>query len=206
MFISFEGLDFSGKSTQVELLKKYFESRGEDVLLIREPGGTSISEKIREILLDKKNSRMHIETELLLFSASRAQLVNEVILPALNEGKIVISDRFHDSSIAYQSYGRGISLEFVMNLQNYIIRNVVPALTFFIDVDIKEMFNRKNGILPIDLDRIELSDEQFYNKVRNGYLEIAKKEERFILINGTDSIEAIHNFILNKVLNYETTI
>jgi len=119
---------------------------------------------------------------------------------------IVISDRFHDSSIAYQSYGRGISLEFVMNLQNYIIRNVVPALTFFIDVDIKEMFNRKNGILPIDLDRIELSDEQFYNKVRNGYLEIAKKEERFILINGTDSIEAIHNFILNKVLNYETTI
>jgi len=86
MFISFEGLDFSGKSTQVELLKKYFESRGEDVLLIREPGGTSISEKIREILLDKKNSRMHIETELLLFSASRAQLVNEVILPALNEG------------------------------------------------------------------------------------------------------------------------
>ncbi len=206
MFISFEGLDFSGKSTQVDLLKNYFESNGKDVLLIREPGGTSISEKIRDILLDKKNSQMHIETELLLFTASRAQLVNEVIIPALNEGKIVISDRFHDSSIAYQSYGRGISLEFVKNLQNYIIRNVVPALTFFIDVDIKEMFNRKNGILPFDLDRIELSDEQFYNKVRNGYLEIAKKEERFILINGTDSIEDIHNFILKKVMNYETTI
>lgn len=206
MFISFEGLDFSGKSTQVELLKKYFVSKGEDVLLIREPGGTSISEKIRDILLDKKNSQMNIETELLLFTASRAQLVNEVIIPALNEGKIVISDRFHDSSIAYQSYGRGISLDFVMNLQNYIIRNVVPALTFFIDVNIKEMFNRKNGILPFDLDRIELSDELFYNKVRNGYLEIAKREERFILINGTDSIEDIHNFILKKVLNYETTI
>ncbi|MDX9923691.1 MAG: dTMP kinase [Ignavibacteriaceae bacterium] len=206
MFISFEGLDFSGKSTQVDLLKNYFESNGKDVLLIREPGGTSISEKIRDILLDKKNSQMHIETELLLFTASRAQLVNEVIIPALNEGKIVISDRFHDSSIAYQSYGRGISLEFVKNLQNYIIRNVVPVLTFFIDVDIKEMFNRKNGILPFDLDRIELSDEQFYNKVRNGYLEIAKQEERFILINGTDSIEDIHNFILKKVLNYETTI
>ncbi|MCK9279046.1 MAG: dTMP kinase [Melioribacteraceae bacterium] len=206
MFISFEGLDFSGKSTQVELLKEYFENKGEDVLLIREPGGTSISEKIRDILLDKKNSQMHIETELLLFTASRAQLVNEVIIPALDEGKIVISDRFHDSSIAYQSYGRGISLDFVLDLQNYIIRNVVPALTFFIDIDIIEMFNRKNSILLFDLDRIELSDEIFYNKVRSGYLEIAKKEERFILINGTDSIEDIHNFILKKVLSYETTI
>ncbi|MFA7287862.1 MAG: dTMP kinase [Melioribacteraceae bacterium] len=206
MFISFEGLDFSGKSTQVELLKKYFETKGEEVLLIREPGGTTISEKIRDILLDKKNSLMHIETELLLFTASRAQLVNEVIIPALNRGKIVISDRFHDSSIAYQSFGRGISFDFVNNLQNYIIRNVIPALTFFIDIDIKEMFNRKNRILPFDLDRIELSDELFYNKVRDGYLDIAKKEKRFILINGNDSIEEIHNFILKKVLNYETTL
>ena len=106
MFITFEGLDFCGKSTQVKLLENYLIENDIQLKLIREPGGTSISEKVRDILLDKKNSEMTIETELILFAASRSQLVNQVILPALNEGIFVISDRFHDSSIAYQSFGR----------------------------------------------------------------------------------------------------
>ncbi|MDP2039119.1 MAG: dTMP kinase, partial [Ignavibacteria bacterium] len=108
MFITFEGLDFCGKSTQVQLLEKLLTEKGENVKVIREPGGTNISEKIRNVLLDKKNKEMLIETELILFAASRAQLVGEVILPLLDENSFVISDRFHDSSIAYQSFGREI--------------------------------------------------------------------------------------------------
>ena len=122
MFITFEGLDFCGKSTQVEILKNYLESKGKDVKIIREPGGTEISEKIRDILLDKKNSEMTIESELLLFSSSRAQLVRERIIPLLKEGYFVISDRFHDSSVAYQGYGRGISISSVKEIQNFTIK------------------------------------------------------------------------------------
>jgi len=143
MFITFEGLDFCGKSTQVEILKDYFESKNKKVVIIREPGGTEISEKIREILLDKKNSEMSIESELLLFSSSRAQLVREKIIPLLNQGCYVISDRFHDSSIAYQGYGRGISIESVMAIQNFAIDGAVPNITFFIDVPLEEIGRRR---------------------------------------------------------------
>ncbi|MBI5475116.1 MAG: dTMP kinase [Ignavibacteriales bacterium] len=203
MFITFEGLDFCGKSTQVQLLEKYLIDKGGKVKIIREPGGTPISEKIRDILLDKKNSEMSIETELILFSASRSQLVNQVILPALKENYYVISDRFHDSSIAYQAFGRKINLEFVEELQQFVIGKAVPDLTFFLDISIDEVIKRKSNVKQIELDRIELSKIDFYKRVRNGYLYMAEKEKRFKIINGELPIEQIHKIVIDEVKKLE---
>jgi len=162
MFITFEGMDFCGKSTQVKLLSDYLKQIGKNVVTIREPGGTNISEKIRDILLDKNNKEMFVESELLLFSASRAQLVREIIIPKLMEGYFVLSDRFHDSSIAYQGYGRGINLEHVTKIQEFAIGEAIPDITFFIDIPIEEMEKRKLQFSFESLDRIELSQKRFY--------------------------------------------
>ena len=199
MFITFEGLDFCGKSTQVNLIKKYFEDFGKEVELIREPGGVQISEKIRNILLDNKNSEMFSETELLLFSASRAQLVREKIIPFLKSGKVVISDRFLDSSIAYQGFGRGLNKEFVIELQKFAIGEAVPDITFFIDIPIAEVMRRKKNILETELDRIEVSESEFYENVKKGYEYLSKIEERIITIDGTKSINDIHNEIISII-------
>ncbi len=199
MFITFEGLDFCGKSTQVKLLKKYFEDQNQAVKLIREPGGVKISEKIRDILLDTGNSEMTIETEALLFAASRSQLVREKIIPFLNNKVIVISDRFHDSSIAYQGYGRGIDTQFVINLQKFAIGNAIPTVTFFIDIPIEEVLRRKANFNSEELDRIEVSEKEFYEKVRAGYKVMAENEERFVTLNGLMKIEEIHNIIVDKI-------
>ncbi|MBK8945685.1 MAG: dTMP kinase [Ignavibacteriae bacterium] len=195
MFITFEGLDFCGKSTQVKLLHEFLISQNFKVALIREPGGVQISEKIRNIILDRKNEEMFFETELLLFSSSRAQLVREEIIPKLNDGFIIISDRFHDSSIAYQGYGRGLDVKFVSDLQKFAIGNAIPDLTFFLDIPIEEVNKRKSNIQNSELDRIEISKNSFYENVRNGYKNIAKNEERFITIDGLMSKEKIHEEI-----------
>jgi dTMP kinase len=203
MFISFEGIDFCGKSTQIELLRDYLIKNQKKVKLIREPGGTKISEKIRDILLDKKNSAMVMETEIFLFSASRAQLVREVIRPALEENYFVLSDRFHDSSTAYQGYGRGLPLDAILKIHNLAIGNTVPDLTFIIDIPTSVAFERKREKTQTDLDRIELSDNAFFEKVRIGYLELALKENRFRVIDGTQSIENIHKKIINEIILLE---
>lgn len=197
MFITFEGLDFCGKSTQVKLLENYLNENNIQLKLIREPGGTSISEKVRDILLDKKNSEMTIETELILFAASRSQLVNQVILPALNKNIFVISDRFHDSSIAYQAFGRGIDLDFVVNLQNFVIGKAIPDITFYLDITVEEMLLRKKAFKQID--RIESSENDFYKKVREGYLYLSEKHNRFRKIDGTLPVEEIHSLIVNEI-------
>lgn len=202
MFITFEGLDFCGKSTQVQLLEKLLIGEGHKVKIIREPGGTNISEKIRNVLLDKKNSEMLIETELVLFAASRAQLVGEVIIPLLDKNAFVISDRFHDSSIAYQAFGRGINLEFVSELQKFVIGKAVPDLTFLIDIPIDEVVRRKALVKQVQLDRIERSKMDFYEKVREGYLYLAEKEKRFRKIDGTLTIEQIHKIIVDEITEY----
>ena len=199
MFITFEGLDFCGKSTQVKLLKEKLEEMGKRVVLIREPGGARIAEKIREILLDKENSEMHIEAELLLFSASRAQLVREKIIPLLNEGYFVISDRFHDSSIAYQGYGRGINLDSVKAIQNFAIGSAIPDVTFFIDLPLDEIAKRREKFGTKNLDRIELSENNFYKRVRNGYIEMSRTEQRFVTLDGTLSIDEIHKKIMKVI-------
>ena len=145
MFITFEGIDFCGKSTQVELLRKYLTDRKKIVEIIREPGGTKISEMVRSILLDKVHENMCNETELFLFSASRAQLVREKIRPYLMKGYYVISDRFHDSSTAYQGFGRGLSTDAIMNIHNIAIGEAIPDITFFIDIPVEEAENRRNA-------------------------------------------------------------
>ena len=199
MFISFEGIDFSGKSTQLELLKDYLVDHNKKVEILREPGGTEISEKVRRILLDNKNEKMFAEAELLLFSASRAQLVREKIRPYLEKGIYVISDRFQDSSTAYQGYGRGIPIDVVMKVHDLAIGDTIPDLTFFIDIPVGIANERKKKKSKVKLDRIELADIEFYNRVRSGYLEIARKEERFKVIDGTQTIETIQNQIISEL-------
>lgn len=203
MFITFEGVDFCGKSTQVELLRDYLLAQNKNVHLIREPGGTEISEKIREILLDKKNNAMVMETEIFLFSASRAQLVREVIRPFLQKGYYVISDRFHDSSTAYQGFGRGLSVDAILNIHNLAIGKTIPEITFFIDVPNEVAFARKKNISHSDLDRIEVSDNTFYERVREGYLYLSKKEKRFRVIDGTKDIKQINEQIINEIKSLE---
>jgi len=203
MFITFEGIDFCGKSTQVGLLRDYLLEQKKNVHLIREPGGTEISEKIREILLDKKNNAMVMETEIFLFSASRAQLVREVIIPYLQKGYYVISDRFHDSSTAYQGFGRGLSVDAILNIHNLAIGKTIPDITFFIDIPNEIAMARKKNIAHSDLDRIEVSDNTFYERVRKGYLYLAEKEKRFRVIDGTQNIKQINEQIINEIKSLE---
>jgi dTMP kinase len=198
MFITFEGIDFCGKSTQVELLKKYLTDKGKIVEVIREPGGTKISEMVRSILLDKVHQNMFNETEFLLFSSSRAQLVREKIRPYLMKGYYVISDRFHDSSTAYQGFGRGLSVDSIMNIHNLAIGDTIPDVTFFIDIPVEEADRRKLLKHKYELDRIEVSESNFFEKVRNGYLYLAK-DKRFRKIDGMQSVESIHKEILKEI-------
>jgi len=199
MFISFEGIDFSGKSTQIELFKDYLVEHNKKVEILREPGGTEISEKVRKVLLDNKNDKLFAEAELLLFSASRAQLVREKIRPYLEDGIYVISDRFHDSSTAYQGYGRGIAIEVVQSIHQLAFGDTIPDLTFFIDIPVGIANERRKKKSKGKLDRIELADIEFYNRVRSGYLEIARQEERFKVIDGTQTIETIQNQIISEL-------
>lgn len=199
MFITFEGLDFCGKSTQVELLENYFLAKEYKVIVIREPGGTPISEKIRDILLDKKNSEMFDATELLLFSASRSQLVNQTILKSLENNFYVISDRFHDSSIAYQGFGRKIDIDFVIKLQKFAIGKAIPDITFFIDIPVDEVVKRMSKVKKVELDRIENSKLDFYERVRQGYITLAQNEKRFRQINGLLPKDEVHNLIVKEI-------
>jgi dTMP kinase len=144
-----------------------------------------------------------METEFLLFSASRSQLVREKIRPYLDEGFYVISDRFHDSSTAYQGYGRGISIEVILSIHKLAIGNTIPDITFFIDIPVEVAEQRRHEKLSEHLDRIENSDKDFYSRVRNGYLELAKSENRFRILNGTDNIENIHEKIINEIEKIE---
>jgi dTMP kinase len=203
MFITFEGIDFCGKSTQVELLKKSFQNQDKKVEIIREPGGTEISEMVRSILLDKKHYHMVMETEIFLFSAARAQLVREKIRPYLSQGIYVISDRFHDSTTAYQGFGRGIDIESVEHINKLAIGETIPDITFFIDITVEEAERRKKLMQNFDPDRIEVSDISFYERVRAGYLFIADQSTRVKVINGMKSIEEIHNEILEEIDNIE---
>ncbi len=199
MFITFEGLDSSGKSTQAQLLVDDCSKSGRDVLLLREPGGTQVSENIRKILLDKDHRNMTQKAELLLFSAARAQLVNEVILPALTSGKTVICDRYYDSTTAYQGYGRGLNIQEVEALNRIATSGTTPDLTLFVDVELAELRRRRVAAGVVD-DRMEASGRQFYEAVQRGYLAIAGAEpHRVVTIDGMRPVEEIHKEIWNIV-------
>ena len=199
MLITFEGLDFSGKTTQIKLLVEKLKSYGNDVIVVREPGGTPISEKIREILLDKKNLEMTQVAEILLFSAARNQLVNQVMKPALEAGKVVICDRYYDSTTAYQGYGRGVNLDDVKRINKIATLGVVPDITFFVDIPIDEI-KRRIEIAKSSTDRMESSGDSFYERARKGFFEIAESEpERFHIMDGLKNVETIHNEIWKAV-------
>lgn len=191
IFITFEGIDGCGKSTQCELLKDYLNEAGKEFIFVREPGGTVIGERIREILLDKKNSQMTARTELLLFEAARAQITDEVIRPALEEGKTVICDRFFDSSSAYQGMARGMGMEFVSGLNMAATGGLAPDITFFFDISAEEALERR-GKRGEASDRIELAGLKFQEDVRRGYLELAKSSGgRIVTIDARLGIEEI---------------
>lgn len=190
-FISFEGIDASGKSTQIELLCEFLNKKNIDFILVREPGGTIIGEKIREVLLFPEN-KMFAETEFLLYAASRAQLVREKIIPALKNGKLVIADRFADSSVVYQGFGRGLSLDKIEFINSFATLNIVPDVTFIIDVPVEVSLRRKSE----ERDRIEMEESEFMERVREGYHEISKRDSRFVLIDGLKSINEIQNDII----------
>lgn len=191
IFITFEGSEGSGKSTQVQLTKEYLDSLKLNVLLLREPGGVEISEKIRDLLLDIKNTSMSAECETLLYLASRAQLVEEVLVPALKKGMHVICDRFLDSTLTYQGYGNGVDLEFIRKIGQFVTHNVKPNLTILFDIDSKEGLSR----IARSKDRIERRTIAYHNRVRQGYLKLAQIDpQRIKVISvGTRSKEDIFN-------------
>ena len=195
IFITFEGIDGCGKSTQCEMLKDYLKESGKDFIFVREPGGTVIGERIREILLDKKNTQMTARTELLLFEAARAQITDEVIKPALEEGKIVLCDRFFDSSSAYQGMARGMGMDFVAGLNMAATGGLKPDVTFFFDISAEEALERR-GKRGEASDRIELAGLKFQEDVRRGYIELAKASEgRVITIDATKGIDEIFEVV-----------
>ena len=199
IFVSFEGIDGCGKSTQVKLLMEKLYDRKIKAFLVREPGGSKIAEHIRSILLDNKNNNMSSQTEALLMTASRAQLTREVIIPKLDNGYVVVADRFQDSTIAYQGGGRGLDVSFLRDLNLFATEKLIPDLTFYIDVTAEEGFRRANNT---KFDRIENAGKHFQSKVRSEYLKLVKKEpNRVILVDGQDSIEKIHSIIWNKISN-----
>jgi dTMP kinase len=189
--IVFEGIDFTGKSTQVDLLKKRLQEKGCDVVTTREPGGTPIGERVREILLSRKNAEILPLSELLLFIISRAQLYTEVIEPALKTGKIVLASRHRLSSMAYQGYGRGIDLKLIRRLNDSSTKERKPDITFLIDLPAEMALARKRG----QGDRIEAETESFYRRVRRGYLELTEHDPSVVPIDGTQSVKAIAQVI-----------
>lgn len=193
MFISFEGIDGCGKTTQIRLLADRLESLGYSVLIIREPGGTGFSEEIRKILLSHRYNINPI-AELLLFEAARTELVSTVIVPALNNNTIVLTDRFYDSTTAYQGYGRQIDINQINNCNQIATNGLKPDMTLFLDVSLETSKIRSGHRRQ---DRIEQSGAEFYSRVRNGFLEIAKQEpDRFFVISAEHQVDETHLKIL----------
>lgn len=200
IFITFEGIDGSGKTTQIELLNSFLKQSGFDVVLTREPGGTGIGDKIRKILLDSKNVQMSYRAETLLFLASRAELVSKVIQPSLNQGEIVICDRFFDSTIAYQGIARQLGAEKILDMSLWATENVIPDLTFLLSIDVWECENRiKNG--KKKKDRIEKEEVDFKSKIQEGYMQLAgKNKERFVIVDGCLDIENVFAVVKRNTL------
>ncbi len=208
LFITFEGLEGCGKTTQAKMLHRYLIKQGFPAIFTKEPGGTKIGKKIRKILLDQKNEGMDYTTEMLLFLASRAENVREVILPALKDGKIVISDRFYDSTMAYQGYGRGIDLKIIQYFTQLVVGDAIPDITFFLDIQPEEGLKRSTMFSNYHEIRFEeefikkkkIKGRLFLDRVREGYKRLVEKEgKRVIRINANQSREKVFEDILSIV-------
>jgi dTMP kinase len=198
MFITLEGPEGSGKTSHLPYLVEYLRQKGHIVFPTREPGGTSIGEQIREVIHDLKNVEMHPRTETLLYQAARAQIVEQVIKPRLADGEIVLSDRYHDSTIAYQGYGHQQDLEQVRQLVKYATGGLVPDLTVLLDVDVEEGLRRKKK--DNEWNRLDAYTVEFHKRVRAGYLEMVKAEpQRWVAVNASQKWESVQE-ALRKVI------
>lgn len=201
MFITFEGAEGSGKTTQIQLLADALRKQAIDVTTTREPGGTRIGNAIRSLLLDLRHTEISPRTETLLFQAARAQLVDEVILPALAAGRVVLCDRYADSTLAYQGYGRGQSRTVLRGLGAYATRELTPDLTIYLDIDVDAGLARKRTGAAEEWNRMENLEVEFHRRVRAGYLALAAEEPaRWLVIDASLPIDAIQPAILARVL------
>jgi dTMP kinase len=199
MFITFEGPDGSGKTTQISLLADYLRREGYAVVTTREPGGTEIGEQVREVLHNLKNTEMLPSTEIFLFQAARAQLVSEIIRPALVDGKVVLSDRYADSTIAYQGYGHRQDLEKLRPIIQFATGGLKPDLTLLLDIDAREGLGRRSS--GGEWNRLDDYDLSFHSRVREGYLEMAQAEpDRWVLIDASPSHEKVQASICQVVM------
>lgn len=199
-FITFEGCEGSGKSTQIRFLAEYLKDKGVDFILTREPGGSLVAEKIRSVILDKENEAMTGECEALLYAAARVQHLDEIVKPALEAGKLVICDRYVDSSLAYQGYARGLGFAFIENINSYALKQFQPDLTLFLNISPKSAFERKHGA---DLnDRMERLGLAFHEYVYKGYLQLLEKYPRICAVEcgGTkyETAEKIKNILFDN--------
>lgn len=200
MFITLEGVEGSGKTTQLPLLAEYLQGQGYDVLTSREPGGTPVGDQIRRVLLDLKNTSMLPRTEILLFQASRAQLVEEVIKPHLARGGIILCDRYADSTLAYQGYGyQVVDLELLRQVVHFATSGLKPDLTLFLDVDVEMGLRRrsKDG----DLNRLDVYRLEFYQRVRLGYQELIRLEpQRWVVVDASQTLEVVQETMRQVVM------
>jgi len=198
-FITFEGPEGAGKTTQIRLVKNYLEEQGYTVLVVREPGGTKIGDQIRQILLNPDSSDIRMRTEILLYAASRAQLVDEKILPSLKQGKIVLCDRYIDSSVAYQGYGADWEIHEVLSVNRTATGGFLPDRTYLLDVPIT-VGQERIGIRGTAKDRMEQKDLQFHQQVRQGYLQIAAKDpKRIKVISGEQEVQQVYQQIIEDL-------
>ncbi|HID61922.1 MAG TPA: dTMP kinase [Anaerolineae bacterium] len=203
LFITFEGPDGSGKTTQAQLLYEYLQKRGYPVLLTREPGGTGIGDQIREVLHSLENTGMLPRTEILLYSASRAQLVGQIIRPHLARGAIVLCDRYADSTLAYQGYGHGLDLQVLQVITTFATGGLKPDLTIYLDIDVEEGLRRKLAAYQAgeaEWNRMDQQELAFHRRVREGYLQMAAAEpERWVVIEAAQPPEVAQRTIRAEV-------
>jgi len=203
LFVTFEGPEGSGKSTQIQLLYRALKDKGLTVVCTREPGGTPIGEQIRAVLHDLRNVGMSPEAEVLLYSASRAQHVAQLIRPALERGEVVISDRYAESTLAYQGYGRGLDLDTLRRITDFATGGLYPDLVVYLDLDVELGLERKRRAQQQgqgEWNRMDQQELAFYRRVREGYLRMAEQERtRWLVVDATRSVEEIHRIVLRRV-------
>lgn len=202
MFITFEGGEGAGKSTAIKKIVEKLQKEGREIVLTREPGGTPIGEEIRSIILDKKNTDMDVRTEALLYAASRRQHIVQKIIPSLKEGKMVLCDRFLDSSLAYQGYARGIGIDKVYEMNQFATEGVEPDLTLFFDLDPEEGLRRIAANNNREVNRLDVEKLSFHQKVREGFLLLAKKfPHRFVVIDASQNVQKVFEDAYKEIEN-----
>lgn len=201
LFITLEGPEGSGKTSAIKIVKNRLESLGYQIEMTREPGGTLISEQIREVILDKKNTMMDPRTEALLYAASRRQHLVEKIWPSLKQGKIVFCDRYLDSSLAYQGYARGLGIQEILNVNNYATEGTFPDITFLFDIDPKIGLERINKNKDREVNRLDEEKLSFHQKVREGYLLLSKKfPDRYIVLDASKPLEEVSSKVFEEII------